>query len=370
MKFFKNDDEVNRLRDENERLRSDHEQQRLRIEVLSRELDVLKEERENLTPNQDPDKRYWQENGQKVNNFIKQMIHDIGGATETMFGPVSQVEQNALLLWNTNEAMGELVTSTNKLHANSENSLSAFIGLRELADKIKISLEAIEKISNQTNLLALNASIEAARAGENGRGFSVVADEVRNLARRSTDTAQEIADLLVNINDYVARSETAMSNSVESLNRTSATLENTTSNLKELIPQVNDLQTASYKGLTISHIALCRLWLFELTSDMGKCLHFNAGDKFDQSRLRPGNNYAGHWFLDGDDNEFGFRETDEFKNLKDRYIDVMKNLDQALGREDRELLENLAVSGNSLFDDLESFVVRFNQTKMEASLNR
>ena len=87
--------------------------------------------------------------------------------------------------------------------------------LAEAANQIHQIIDAIKDIAGQTNLLALNAAIEAARAGEQGRGFAVVADEVRKLAERTTHSAAEVSSIIDGLSQRVAHSTQAMGVVVE-----------------------------------------------------------------------------------------------------------------------------------------------------------
>ncbi len=103
------------------------------------------------------------------------------------------------------EIVEQTVKGMNRIHSSVKESADVVGVLSKSSGEIGQIISVIEDIADQTNLLALNAAIEAARAGEHGRGFAVVADEVRNLSDRTTKATQEIAKMIQQI-----QSETSM----------------------------------------------------------------------------------------------------------------------------------------------------------------
>src|SRR6056297_616405 len=124
---------------------------------------------------------------------------------------------------------------------NNQSSVQTSASLRAASDNIGNILSVIENISEQTNLLALNAAIEAARAGEHGRGFAVVSDEVRNLARRTQESTGEIHGIIGTLESRASNSVTIAKEGNSAADSGLEKMLEAESTLKEIAESVNTI---------------------------------------------------------------------------------------------------------------------------------
>ena len=193
---------------------------------------------------------------EKVTEFAKSTLEEVKSAEEASDTCRRTMQDN--------------ITTTHTLSDRLRASSEAINKIHMMSSQIKAIVKTIADIADQTNLLALNATIESARAGESGRGFAIVADEIRDLAIRTAKSTKEVSNTInllenavTNSVDVMATCEGQMSNSLQQSSRANSSIEEimgiiaTISDMSEQIVMSCQQQTSSASEInqSIAHIS-------------------------------------------------------------------------------------------------------------------
>lgn len=171
-------------------------------------------------------------------NEMATTIQQIAGNANEVEGAASDADRMAR---EGGDTMSSAQVSVNHLSEEIESTAKGIDALAEKSGDIQQVLDVIHAVTEQTNLLALNAAIEAARAGEHGRGFSVVADEVRQLAKRSAESADQIREMIDGFVQESKASVERMSHSRKSSEETVERINHATNALSTIVGSVGHI---------------------------------------------------------------------------------------------------------------------------------
>ena len=178
---------------------------------------------------------------QSVSAAIHQMNASIGEVAQVASNASQRGEMSVSAVSDVKKLISDVTLQANKLSDEMTRTSEAVSEVSQSTENINRIVDVINGIAEQTNLLALNAAIEAARAGEQGRGFAVVADEVRTLAARTQQSTEEIRNLISRLGVDVTRSVDLVQAGVGRAQTSAETAELADTSLSNVTQQINDI---------------------------------------------------------------------------------------------------------------------------------
>jgi methyl-accepting chemotaxis protein len=199
---------------------------------------------------------------------ISTAIHELSSTSQEVSSKAVMAEDEAKIaresVVNGKLTLEKNITLTSDINASVSDTAVIVKELREFAVEIGSVTEVINTISGQTNLLALNAAIEAARAGEHGRGFAVVADEVRNLASKTQESTVNIQSIIEKLQSQSERANDNMTKNVELIEESVSLADHVKASFEDISAAVESISEINALVATASQQQHC------VTEDISK----------------------------------------------------------------------------------------------------
>lgn len=228
--------------------------------------------------------QYITEQGSRVVE-IQQAMHEQMSSLQQVMGSTERTaaaaSQSQVATRSGQEKIERVSLAISHQSVELEAARQQVASLAASSEQIGTVIDVITGVAEQTNLLALNAAIEAARAGEAGRGFAVVADEVRSLAQRTHDSTQQVRDIITRLQEDTQASVAAIGRGVEASRQTVNLAEEMSQSLKEVLGAVDQINQLAVE---VSELTQHQSVLSEQTSrqvvELSELAHksVNAGD--------------------------------------------------------------------------------------------
>jgi hypothetical protein len=313
-------------KEENFRLKNENNELKTRIESLESDLASAESESGQLAEDMSNNSTRYRTQ-EELNKLLMQSSGLVNNIREDIAVSSANLNEHRDTFQSSQQLFGQImdmlsstITSTSQISTDTQAASTSADQLKTVTSGINDFVNIIKGISDQTNLLALNAAIEAARAGEQGRGFAVVADEVRTLAQRSAEASNEISNLIEQVNTQMGDVISGISHvgdKSEEISVSTSSIEGTAKKIvalsKNMYSVITNTSADSFlQTVKMDHV-VWKLDVYKVMLGMSDRTH---ADFDDHTMCR-----LGKWFYQGEGAE-KYATQSAFKQIESPHIDV------------------------------------------------
>lgn len=305
------------------------ERQNSRITQLESELESAQNDNRQLLEDLETEKRLRLDQGEinklwlGSSELLNTIREQLAQSSSFLLDHRNRFKSSEQLFSQIMDMLSTTSASTTNISSGTKQTTDSIYELQKIMAGINEFVDIIRGISDQTNLLALNAAIEAARAGEQGRGFAVVADEVRTLAQRSAEASNEISSLIEQVNtqmDDVVEGIHDVGDKGEQITANTVLIEDTADRIVHISQNMLDVITNSAADAFLQTVKMDHVvWKLDVYKVMLGTSDKTPDDFADHTTCR-----LGKWYYEGEGME-KYSRFQTFKQIESPHREVHKH---------------------------------------------